>query len=89
PIGGMPELDSEVRAIGYPIGGDRLSVSRGIVSRIDFRPYSHSPPTNPPPPANSSKPPPPPPTPPAFAILLASRSPSKHFLLACQPRFST
>ncbi|MEM9080925.1 MAG: trypsin-like peptidase domain-containing protein [Verrucomicrobiota bacterium] len=42
PIGGMPELDSEVRAIGYPIGGDRLSVSRGIVSRIDFRPYSHS-----------------------------------------------
>lgn len=41
-IGGMPALDSEVRAIGYPVGGDRLSVSRGIVSRIDFRPYSHS-----------------------------------------------
>lgn len=41
-IGGMPALDSEVRAIGYPIGGDRLSVSRGIVSRIDFRPYAHS-----------------------------------------------
>lgn len=42
PIGGMPALDSEVRAIGYPIGGDRLSVSRGVVSRIDFRPYAHS-----------------------------------------------
>ena len=42
PIGGMPELDSEVRAIGYPVGGDRLSVTRGIVSRIDFRPYAHS-----------------------------------------------
>jgi S1-C subfamily serine protease len=42
PIGGMPALDSQVRAIGYPIGGDRLSVSRGIVSRIDFRPYAHS-----------------------------------------------
>lgn len=42
PIGGMPELDSEVRVIGYPVGGDRLSVTRGIVSRIDFRPYSHS-----------------------------------------------
>ncbi len=42
PIGGMPELDSEVRAIGYPVGGDRLSVTRGIVSRIDFRSYSHS-----------------------------------------------
>ncbi len=41
-IGGMPALDSEVRAIGYPVGGDRLSVTRGIVSRIDFRPYSHS-----------------------------------------------
>lgn len=42
PIGGMPELDSEVRAIGYPVGGDRLSVTRGIVSRIDFRAYAHS-----------------------------------------------
>ncbi len=42
PIGGMPALDSEVRAIGYPVGGERLSVTRGIVSRIDFRPYSHS-----------------------------------------------
>ena len=41
-IGGMPALDSEVRAIGYPVGGDRLSVTRGIVSRIDFQPYSHS-----------------------------------------------
>ncbi len=27
---------------GYPIGGDRLSVTRGVVSRIDFQPYSHS-----------------------------------------------
>ena len=42
PIGEMPELDSEVRVIGYPVGGDRLSVTRGIVSRIDFRPYAHS-----------------------------------------------
>ncbi|MDP0489764.1 MAG: trypsin-like peptidase domain-containing protein [Verrucomicrobiota bacterium JB023] len=42
PIGEMPALDSEVRAIGYPVGGDRLSVTRGIVSRIDFQAYSHS-----------------------------------------------
>ena len=37
----MPKLEDEVRAIGYPIGGDRLSVTRGIVSRIDTIPYSH------------------------------------------------
>lgn len=41
-FGGMPKLASEVSAIGYPVGGDRLSVTRGVVSRIDFRPYSHS-----------------------------------------------
>ena len=37
----MPKLEDEVRAIGYPIGGNRLSVTRGIVSRIDTIPYSH------------------------------------------------
>ncbi len=41
-FGGMPKLESEVSTIGYPVGGDRLSVTRGVVSRIDFRPYSHS-----------------------------------------------
>ncbi len=42
PIGNVPQLESEVRVIGYPVGGDRISVTRGVVSRIDFRPYSHS-----------------------------------------------
>lgn len=41
-FGGIPGLESTVSAYGYPIGGDRLSVTRGIVSRIDFLPYSHS-----------------------------------------------
>ncbi len=41
-FGGVPALESQVRVIGYPIGGDRLSVTRGVVSRIDFQPYSHS-----------------------------------------------
>ena len=41
-FGGIPALESTVSAYGYPIGGDRLSVTRGIVSRIDFQPYSHS-----------------------------------------------
>ena len=37
----MPLLEDTVRAIGYPIGGNRLSVTRGIVSRIDTLPYAH------------------------------------------------
>ena len=41
-FGGVPALESQVRAIGYPVGGDRISVTRGVVSRIDFRPYAHS-----------------------------------------------
>ncbi len=40
--GGIPELESTVSVYGYPIGGDRLSVTRGVVSRIDFEAYSHS-----------------------------------------------
>ena len=41
-LGGVPHLDSMVTVLGYPIGGDRLSVTRGIVSRVDYRVYSHS-----------------------------------------------
>ncbi len=41
-IGDVPMLESQVRVIGYPIGGERLSVTRGVVSRIDFQPYSHT-----------------------------------------------
>jgi S1-C subfamily serine protease len=41
-FGDVPQLESQVRVIGYPIGGERLSVTRGVVSRIDFQPYSHS-----------------------------------------------
>jgi S1-C subfamily serine protease len=41
-LGGMPSLDSSVTVLGYPIGGRRLSVTRGVVSRIDFTTYSHS-----------------------------------------------
>ncbi len=42
PLGGVPNLDSVVTVLGYPIGGDRLSVTRGVVSRIDYQVYSHS-----------------------------------------------
>jgi len=39
---GLPEIESTVMVYGYPIGGDRASVTRGIVSRVDFQEYSHS-----------------------------------------------
>lgn len=41
-LGDVPVIESTVSVYGYPIGGQRLSVTRGIVSRIDFQVYSHS-----------------------------------------------
>ncbi|MFZ4774182.1 MAG: PDZ domain-containing protein [Terrimicrobiaceae bacterium] len=41
-FGGIPAIESVVSVYGYPIGGSRLSVTQGIVSRIDFQAYSHS-----------------------------------------------
>src|SRR5947209_1648184 len=41
-FGGIPSLESTVSAYGYPIGGERMSVTTGIVSRIDFQFYTHS-----------------------------------------------
>src|SRR5260370_18820373 len=41
-FGGTPAVESTVSAYGYPIGGERMSVTTGIVSRIDFQLYTHS-----------------------------------------------
>lgn len=41
-IGGVPHLNSVVAVLGYPVGGRRMSVTRGVVSRIDYQTYSHS-----------------------------------------------
>ncbi|MEI8340105.1 MAG: trypsin-like peptidase domain-containing protein [Verrucomicrobiota bacterium] len=41
-FGGIPEIESGVSVYGYPIGGDRMSVTNGVISRIDFQTYSHS-----------------------------------------------
>ncbi len=41
-FGGVPKLNSTVVAYGYPIGGRRISLTRGIVSRIEFNTYSHT-----------------------------------------------
>ena len=41
-LGGIPPLESTVSAYGFPIGGERMSITTGIVSRIDFNLYAHS-----------------------------------------------
>ena len=36
----LPEVKDEVLAYGYPLGGNSLSITKGIVSRIEFVTYS-------------------------------------------------
>lgn len=38
----LPSINDEVSVYGYPLGGTRISVTRGVVSRIDYSLYSHS-----------------------------------------------
>jgi S1-C subfamily serine protease len=38
----LPELKSRVTVYGYPTGGDNLSITDGIVSRIEFAGYNYS-----------------------------------------------
>jgi len=37
----MPNLQEHVTLVGYPIGGDTLSVTRGVVSRVEPQQYAH------------------------------------------------
>ncbi|EQA46371.1 trypsin-like peptidase domain protein [Leptospira broomii serovar Hurstbridge str. 5399] len=41
-LGEIPELNSPLIVVGYPIGGNKVSVTRGIVSRKEQSEYSHS-----------------------------------------------
>ncbi len=41
-IGEMPQLRQQVVVVGYPMGGDTICVTVGVVSRIDYDQYSHS-----------------------------------------------
>lgn len=41
-LGDIPKIESTVSVYGYPIGGERPSVTQGVVSRIDFQNYSHT-----------------------------------------------
>lgn len=38
----LPPLQSSVSVIGYPVGGDNVSITSGVLSRIEPRRYSHS-----------------------------------------------
>ena len=41
-IGGVPSLQSKVTTYGYPIGGERISITEGVISRIEIGTYAHS-----------------------------------------------
>lgn len=40
-FGEIPDLQATVVAIGYPTGGDNISVTKGVVSRVGFVEYAH------------------------------------------------
>ncbi len=40
-FGALPEVRSSVVTIGYPAGGDQVSYTRGVVSRIEMQNYAH------------------------------------------------
>jgi len=41
-LGKLPKIQEEVTVYGFPMGGNSLSVSKGIVSRIEHNTYAHS-----------------------------------------------
>lgn len=41
-FGELPEIGSKVRTFGYPSGGQRMSSTQGVVSRIEMQRYVHS-----------------------------------------------
>lgn len=41
-LGDLPYLQQEVLVYGFPLGGDTLSITKGVVSRVEHQVYSHS-----------------------------------------------
>jgi len=41
-VGDLPRLQEEVLVYGFPEGGDTLSITKGVVSRVEYRLYAHS-----------------------------------------------
>lgn len=42
PVGELPSLGDPVTVLGFPIGGERLSVTEGVVSRIELTTYAQN-----------------------------------------------
>lgn len=42
PLGDLPRRRDKVEVYGYPEGGDELSVTEGVVSRVEVTEYTHS-----------------------------------------------
>ncbi|KAL3517496.1 hypothetical protein ACH5RR_020085 [Cinchona calisaya] len=40
-FGQLPRLQDAVTVVGYPLGGDTISVTKGVVSRIEVTSYAH------------------------------------------------
>lgn len=41
-LGDLPALRDQVSVVGYPVGGDEVSITEGVVSRIEVQRYEHS-----------------------------------------------
>ena len=41
-LGKIPELLEDVSVVGYPVGGDSLSITSGVVSRIEMQEYAQA-----------------------------------------------
>lgn len=41
-LGSLPEIQQKISVYGFPLGGNSLSVSTGIVSRLEHHTYAHS-----------------------------------------------
>lgn len=42
PLGELPDLQDQVTVIGFPTGGDKISFTKGVVSRIEMTMYAQS-----------------------------------------------
>ncbi|KAG5587621.1 hypothetical protein H5410_048055 [Solanum commersonii] len=40
-FGHLPHLQDSVTVVGYPLGGDTISVTKGVVSRVEVTSYAH------------------------------------------------
>jgi S1-C subfamily serine protease len=41
-IGDLPDLRDKVSVVGFPVGGEEISITEGVVSRVEMQRYTHS-----------------------------------------------